>query len=76
MSHNPNDLDQMSVKEGDELIVLDRVNESWWWVELGGVAGYVPANHLSCDPVVDPEEDRWQDDEYFSSYNTLVCHFA
>lgn len=63
----------MDLKKGDEVLVLDRVNETWWWVELGGVAGYVPANHLSRDrATVDPDEDRWQDDEYFSSYDTLV----
>lgn len=50
--------------------VLDKVNESWWWVEVSDEFGYVPANHLSSEPPV--AEDAWQNDEYFSSYEALV----
>ena len=62
---------QLSLSEGDVVDVLEKVNETWWWAEVDGETGYVPTNHLSetC-----PSEgvDRWQDVEYFSSYNTLV----
>ena len=63
---------QLSLSEGDEVVVLEKVNGTWWWAELDGVTGYVPTNHLSSSC---PGEgaDRWQDHEYFSSYNTLVC---
>ena len=54
--------------EGDEVKVLEKVNEEWWWVELGGMVGYVPSSHLSCDFSTDP----WQDDEYFTSYQAPV----
>ena len=67
---------QLDLMEGDEVRVLERVNESWWWVQLRGVTGYVPANHLSqaLSHDSDEEEDRWQDEEYFSSYETLVMY--
>ncbi|CAI8058125.1 Protein arginine N-methyltransferase 2, partial [Geodia barretti] len=64
---------QLSLSEGDVVDVLEKVNETWWWAEVEGETGYVPTNHLSetC-----PSEgvDRWQDVEYFSSYNTLKLH--
>ena len=62
---------QVSLTEGDVVEVLEKVNDMWWWVEADGSEGYAPANHLSGSC---PSEgvDRWQDSEYFSSYNTLV----
>ena len=53
------------------MIVVEKVNDAWWWGEVDGAMGYVPTNHLSDSS---PAEgvDRWQDNEYFSSYNTLV----
>ena len=64
---------QLSLGEGDVVEVLEKVNDTWWWAEVDGEAGYVPTNHLS---ETSPSEgvDRWQDMEYFSSYNTLVSH--
>ena len=53
------------------MAVLEKVNETWWWAEVNDVIGYVPTNHLS-DSCPGEGADRWQDDEYFSSYNTLV----
>ena len=51
--------------------VLERVNNMWWWVECEGVAGYAPTNHLStCRP--DPDEDCWENEEYFTSYGHMV----
>ena len=50
--------------------VLEKVNDTWWWVEMNGEVGYAPANHLSPGQLV--EEDTWQNDEYFSSYDALV----
>ena len=47
--------------------VLEKVNETWWWVELNDEIGYAPANHLSLE-----QPDVWQDDYYFSSYEALV----
>lgn len=62
---------QLSLTEGDEVSVVEKVNDTWWWAEVDGVMGYVPTNHLS-DVSPTEGEDRWQDNEYFSSYNTLV----
>jgi protein arginine N-methyltransferase 2 len=55
------------------VIVVEKVNDAWWWGEVDGAMGYVPTNHLSDSS---PAEgvDRWQDNEYFSSYNTLKLH--
>ena len=64
---------QLDLHEGDKVFILDKVNDKWWWVELNGKPGYAPVNHLSpAAPVVDEDEDRWQDSEYFSSYCSLV----
>ena len=61
---------QLSLRCGDEVKLLEKVNDTWWWVEVNGEVGYAPANHLSSEQPV--EEDTWQNDEYFSSYDALV----
>ena len=53
------------------MVVVEKVNDAWWWGEVDGETGYVPTNHLS-DSCPAEGVDRWQDNEYFSSYNTLV----
>lgn len=63
---------QIDLSEGDEVMVLERVSSEWWWVEVGGAFGYVPSNHLSEKSPLEEVEDQWQDDEYFSSYSSLV----
>ena len=63
---------QIDLSEGDEVMVLERVSSEWWWVEVGGAFGYVPSNHLSEKSPSEEVEDQWQDDEYFSSYSSLV----
>ena len=50
--------------------VVEKVNDTWWWVELNGEFGYAPVNHLSPGHT---EVDFWQDEEYFSSYEAMVC---
>lgn len=54
-------------------------SRDWWWAELRGVRGYVPASYLRTGAVAEEEEeedasleDPWQDEEYFGSYGTLV----
>ena len=61
---------QLSLRCGDEVKVLEKVNDTWWWVEVNGEVGYAPVNHLSSEQPI--EEDAWQNDEYFSSYDALV----
>ena len=63
---------QISLSEGDEATVLERVNSDWWWVEVGGEFGYVPSSHLSEKNPMEDVEDQWQDAEYFMSYSALV----
>ena len=63
---------QVGLSESDEVIVLERVSSEWWWVEVDGAFGYVPSNHLSEKNPLEKVEDQWQDDEYFSSYSSLV----
>ena len=62
----------MNLEAGEFVEVLEKVNETWWWVESSeGVVGYVPANHLvensGCG-----EESQWENQEYFSRYGALV----
>lgn len=67
---------QLSFSNGDRLLVHTKPSPQWWWAELHGVIGYVPASHLRQDAAEDEEdtseEDPWQDEEYFGSYGTLV----
>jgi hypothetical protein len=60
---------QLSLRGGDEVKVLEKVNDTWWWVEVNGEVGYAPANHLSSEQQV-----AWENKEYFSSYDALVSH--
>ncbi|XP_051260137.1 protein arginine N-methyltransferase 2 [Dicentrarchus labrax] len=71
--------DQISFSSGDRLLVHAKPSSQWWWAELRGVIGYVPAGYLRKDAAEgeeeeEEEEDPWQDDEYFGSYGTLRLH--
>lgn len=70
-----NGSDQLTFSSGDILVVHAKPCADWWWAELRGEAGYVPASHLirgtEEEEVV---EDPWQDEEYFGSYGTLRLH--
>uniref|UniRef100_H2U880 Protein arginine N-methyltransferase 2 n=1 Tax=Takifugu rubripes TaxID=31033 RepID=H2U880_TAKRU len=69
---------QLSFSSGDALLVHAKPSSVWWWAELRGVTGYVPASYLcqSGDAEEDDisTEDPWQDEEYFGSYGTLRLH--
>jgi hypothetical protein len=55
---------------GDELKVVDKTSEHWWWMENAeGLLGYVPVNHLTAQSM---QQFFWQDEEYFGSYGKLV----
>lgn len=71
---------QLSFSRGDRLLVHAKPSSEWWWAELQGVIGYVPASYMSQDAAGEEEEDPsiedpWQDEEYFGNYGTLVGHF-
>ncbi|KAM4731166.1 protein arginine N-methyltransferase 2 isoform 3-T3 [Anableps anableps] len=70
--------EQLSFITGDKLLVHNKSSADWWWAELEGVIGYVPASYLRPDAAEEGEdaslEDPWQDDEYFGSYGTLRLH--
>lgn len=57
------------------MVVLNRVNKKWWWVEVEGRMGYAPANYLSSD-VIEVCDEPWQDSEYFLSYSSLVSQIV
>ncbi|XP_017279287.1 protein arginine N-methyltransferase 2 isoform X2 [Kryptolebias marmoratus] len=70
-------LEQLSFSSGDKLLVLSKPSADWWWAELRGVKGYVPASYLRQDSAEGEDnssEDPWQDEEYFGSYGTLRLH--
>ncbi|CAG09275.1 unnamed protein product, partial [Tetraodon nigroviridis] len=69
--------DQLGFTSGDALLVHAKPSSEWWWAELRGVKGYVPASYLcqTGDAGEEDEiEDPWQDEEYFGSYSTLRLH--
>lgn len=67
---------QLSFSSGDALLVHAKPSSEWWWAELRGVIGYVPASYLCQSGDAEEDdismEDPWQDEEYFGSYGTLV----
>nr|XP_057938914.1 protein arginine N-methyltransferase 2 [Doryrhamphus excisus] len=75
-SFTGNGSDQLSVSRGDRLLVHAKPSSDWWWVELRGANGYVPASHLLHGDAAEQQEveDPWQDEEYFGSYGTLRLH--
>ncbi|XP_019738081.1 protein arginine N-methyltransferase 2 isoform X2 [Hippocampus comes] len=67
--------EELSISKGDQLMVHAKITPEWWWAELRGVFGYVPANYLSQGASEEEEEeDAWQDEEYYSTYGTLNLH--
>ncbi|KAM9709981.1 protein arginine N-methyltransferase 2 isoform 2-T2 [Menidia menidia] len=70
--------EQLSLTVGDRLLVHAKPCSEWWWAELRGVVGYVPASYLRREAAEEEEdislEDPWQDEEYFGSYGTLRLH--
>ncbi|KAL7384756.1 hypothetical protein ABVT39_008062 [Epinephelus coioides] len=77
-SFNGSGSDQLSFSRGDRLRVHAKPSSEWWWAELRGVIGYVPASYLRQEEEEEEEdtslEDPWQDEEYFGSYGTLRLH--
>ncbi|KAM3861939.1 protein arginine N-methyltransferase 2 [Diretmus argenteus] len=68
--------EQLSFSSGDRLLVHARPSSDWWWAELRGACGYVPASYLRDGTGEEDAslEDPWQDDEYFGSYGMLRLH--
>ena len=62
----------MSLEAGEFVEVLEKVNDTWWWVESSeGVVGYAPANRL-LEHSGSGDENQWENQEYFSRYGELV----
>ncbi|XP_061648789.1 protein arginine N-methyltransferase 2 isoform X4 [Phyllopteryx taeniolatus] len=66
--------EQLSISKGERLMVHAKISPEWWWAELRGVFGYVPASYLYQGANEDEEEDAWQDEEYYFTYGTLNLH--
>ncbi|XP_064598544.1 protein arginine N-methyltransferase 2-like isoform X2 [Liolophura sinensis] len=67
----PFGVNQLSFKEGQEVRILLKQDCNWWWAELDGWQGYVPANHFTRRT---SKQFVWQDDEYFGNYSHLKLH--
>ncbi|XP_064598021.1 protein arginine N-methyltransferase 2-like [Liolophura sinensis] len=67
----PFGVNQLSFKEGQEVRILLKQDCNWWWAELDGWQGYVPANHFTHRT---SKQFVWQDDEYFGNYSHLKLH--
>ncbi|XP_061548761.1 protein arginine N-methyltransferase 2 isoform X2 [Phycodurus eques] len=66
--------EELSISKGERLMVHAKISPEWWWAELRGVFGYVPASYLYQGANEDEEEDAWQDEEYYFTYGTLNLH--
>jgi hypothetical protein len=57
---------------GLEVVVLSETNEQWWYVEIDGVRGYAPVNHLGPrSALVEQGGSDYQDAEYYDAYARL-----
>uniref|UniRef100_A0A3P8VNL8 Protein arginine N-methyltransferase 2 n=1 Tax=Cynoglossus semilaevis TaxID=244447 RepID=A0A3P8VNL8_CYNSE len=64
----------LAFANGDRLLVHAKPSSDWWWAELSGVIGYIPASHVCPGGATEEDTsmpDPWQDEEYFDSYGTL-----
>nr|XP_061799475.1 protein arginine N-methyltransferase 2-like [Nerophis lumbriciformis] len=68
--------EELSIRRGDQVNVHAKISPEWWWAELRGVFGYVPASYLHKGSTEDgeEEEDMWQNEEYYDIYGTLNLH--
>lgn len=71
--YDAKDESQLCFKRGENIRVLERVNDDWLWADIEGVLGYVPANHTE-HPDKFEEMEKWQDEEYFESYCHMRLH--
>ena len=71
--YNASDETQLSFARGDRIRVVEKVTEDWLWVDIDGVLGYVPCNHVRNEHEVEQME-MWQDEEYFDSYCHMRLH--
>ena len=39
--------DELTFKEGDKIIILEKTNADWWRGKIGGMEGLFPANHAN-----------------------------
>lgn len=71
--YDATDENQLSFKRGEQIRVVERVNEYWLWALIDGSSGYIPSNHVE-DPEKLEEKEKWQDEEYFQSYCHMRLH--
>ena len=71
--YDATDENQLSFKRGENIRVLEKVNEDWLWANIEGTLGYVPANHVMQLAKFE-EMEKWQDEEYFESYCHMRLH--
>ncbi|XP_028398893.1 protein arginine N-methyltransferase 2-like [Dendronephthya gigantea] len=71
--YNAADEKQLSFSRGENILVVERVNQDWLWANIEGSLGYVPANHVEHPARVE-EMEKWQDEEYFESYCHMRLH--
>ena len=68
---------QLTFSEGDELVILSEASNDWWWGELDGLCGYIPASYVVSETDYAShhiENHEWQDEEYFGDYGKLKLH--
>ena len=68
---------QLTFSEGDELVILSEASKDWWWGELDGLCGYIPASYVVSETDYAShhiENHEWQDEEYFGDYGKLKLH--
>ncbi|XP_077997829.1 protein arginine N-methyltransferase 2-like [Glandiceps talaboti] len=66
---------QLSFLKGEEIKVISKPNDDWWWAVINDKKGYIPANHVTDKSKVEWEAEMWQNEDYFDSYANVKIHY-
>ncbi len=51
-SFSARNTDELSLNEGDRIVILETPEGGWWRGALGGQEGWFPSNHVQTDTVM------------------------
>lgn len=56
-AYNPTESDEISVRKGDIVTLLETYDDGWWLVKRGDASGLVPSNYMQVvDPSIESKE--------------------
>jgi hypothetical protein len=61
--YNATDSDELSVRKGETLVLLESYDDGWWLMQKGRAAGLVPSNYMETKNSALPEQHREDSEE-------------